>query len=294
MERIPRWYSILKYMPDAYKGELLNIGVITHTPTTGEILIFILKHTNPKLKSILPNDHMKNSYKILRKHIIDISLEDSPSYQDDSFDYYNKHGYLNLLAENLPKNFILSQPGCAVSKDSSKTQNQLLETYIGKEFIKVKEEKPRHYKNKTILRNDFKQLDLLDTKIAVDQKIKHPILEDYYEIDFTFKNGKINFIQTLPEKINELHDWYYKIDSYIHSFSEDKELILCNNDHNQFISDEIKRTTHNMVDSLDTLKKGSKIQLVSMNTPEYNSLCDKILNEGKLIEEFQDELLRLA
>lgn len=44
------WYSIIRYISDVIKGEIINVGILMNVPETGEIRFQTLNHKNSKLK----------------------------------------------------------------------------------------------------------------------------------------------------------------------------------------------------------------------------------------------------
>ncbi|MDT0109218.1 DUF3037 domain-containing protein [Listeria booriae] len=192
-------YSIIRYMPDEYLGEVINIGIILHNED-GTLHYEFLKEDNPKIRSFLGTKHLLNNYKF-SVQILGYYLENLTGFDGEVADFSIASPCYSDFLSNMKNYFagkalIFTEPKLFRTSNPKKFFDSLFAKYVGVfEGSKVRENA------KTIVRSIFEQHDFLDKKVAYDHQIK-PIkaLKDItVKIDFIYKNGVLNYLQAVPE-----------------------------------------------------------------------------------------------
>lgn len=285
MERHPNWYSIVRYSPSALRGEIVNVGVIVHSPESGEIFYKLIKNTNTKLKSILVD---KNSLELYKVHydFIDFYIKKSMK-NEDLFLTSSGVNLFETLAGALPKQLILSEPTFALTDSPKALLNILLDTYIGKEFLITEDlthTNVRHY-----VKTVFSERKLLDTKIKANAKI-YPFPEKRlinFNVDFVYKNGIVNFMQTIPSKDN-IKNWFNKLYSFMDSYNNEAIYNILIDSQSQIMYDDA------FIEMVELLKEKATLErfkTVDVHSTDFEILCNKIDTDGRPIDEFQHELV---
>lgn len=284
MERFENWYSIVRYSPDVMRGEILNIGIIIHSPENNQIFYQFLKHNNPKIKSLLA---LQNSIELYKVHSDFITYYlDKALKNDDIFISSSNHRFFEHLKEVCPKEIYFSEPSFALTEDSSFLLKTLMSTYIGDEFLKeseVSQSKIRQY-----VRKAFDDRHLIDYKVKANAKI-YPIKDKHsisYHVDFVYKNGVINLLQTAPSKDN-MHNWFNKLNTFIDNYnSETVYHVLLNSD----LKNIEDQTFKEMIEYLIERAPDNRFRLIDVNSNKFEELCNVIESTGQLIENFQHDL----
>lgn len=136
---------------------------------------------------------------------------------------------------------------------------------------------------KKYMKKVFEDTNLLGEKVKIDM-ILNPIqeLKDLQvKVDFTFKNGVWNYMQTIPSSNspNKNSEWFAKTQLILDMIS-DKDakihLLYKNSDFNEDVS------THNLIHYLKSTNK--KITTLDIDKKEdVEKLCDYIKEEGELL-----------
>lgn len=284
MERKQSWYSVIQYIPNTLRGERINVGVILHQPTTGKVLYKLIEHNNPKIRGLLNNGVLIASYK-LSKELIDYTLEDLPSVDSLLIKGVYNDNFLSDFSKHLPEGFVLSEPSYAMSAKTNALFNQLLINYIGKEFV-TSEEKPSESTIKKNLETFFERKKLLGTKIKPNVKMS-PIKDIgsmQYTIDFVYKNGVINLIQTVPQHTNALNNWFSRVNTFSSNYDSNAGIYL--------IYEESTINEDNTVVDMFNFLKGNdeRIRTIDIASNELVTLTRNIEVDGKDIIEFEAEL----
>lgn len=285
MDRKQNWYSIIQFMPNNLRGEIINVGVLLHQPEDGSLKYKLLDERNPKIKSLLSNDVSVSIYKV-NKDVIEHYLKNVSDF-DTMFEagIYND-SFLNSLSEYLPDGFTLSEPSFALSNNPDNLFKQLMINYIGKEFIYV-DEKPAEVSTKRHLRDFFSKQNLLGTKVKPNVNL-NPIKDlkgMLYQIDFVYKNGVINLIHTAPNTEEQLNNWFSRINTFSANYNSDSDIFLI------YENNSLKKTDNTLIDMLSFLRNNDeRIHTIDFKSKDMMTLSNNIQNEGKYVEEFEKEL----
>ncbi|EOO23509.1 hypothetical protein ICM_05067 [Bacillus cereus BAG1X2-3] len=284
MDRRKNWYSVIRYMPDVYKGEVLNVGLIQHSPDNGKLQLKLLEHNNYKLKSLLYNQVLSNTYKVQKENVEYFFSKTQQQTNSVSVTAYSEEGFLSKISEQFPEQFILSKPSFSFTNNEEKFFNIMFERYVGKEFIN----NTISNSVRTYVKECFNSRNFIETKVKCNAKI-YPIKEfnDYhFLIDFVYKNGIINYLQSVPGNKDTLNNWFNKMNTFINDNNSEIGIHFL---YNNIELAENKEQVESYLSYLS--KKDSRVNLIDVHTPEFLSLCDKIEIEGKNLSEFEHELL---
>ncbi|PHE61841.1 hypothetical protein COF68_15540 [Bacillus toyonensis] len=285
MERTKNWYSVIRYMPSELRGEVLNVGLMLHDPDSGDVKYQILDSMNEKLRAILANEVLQETYKVQRDYI-DYSLKTVPVEETLLDPDAHTNDFLIEIAKIMPKEFSLSEPTFSKTNNKERLFKSLLETYIGEEFLDERDISVQ-VNAKKLMKQYFNNRNLLGTKVKLNAKfspIKN-INNVQFTIDFIYKNGVINFLQTAPSNKAELQNWFAKLNTLLEYYREDSKLYLFYDQKDVAHQD---ATLHDMIKFLK--KKDSRVDVLEVNSNDFVNLCNKIEAEGKDIEEFEKEL----
>ncbi|MCP8970534.1 DUF3037 domain-containing protein [Ectobacillus ponti] len=187
MERAACKFSVIQYMPDTVRQEVVNIGVIIHCPDRGIIQTRFL-HYLQKVSKIMDmrqinefrhfryqfNRHLKE----LRNELVDTRI----TGETITFDY------LDVLSQYNFNKFIIKKPQPLLTDDPLKKLNDLFNLFVYDEDHLEKREQPfsntiwTKFKNAGIEKYVRKEVHIPEFPIAVD---------------FGFQNGCANLIQTI-------------------------------------------------------------------------------------------------
>lgn len=274
-------YSIIRYSPDEIRGEIINVGVILHDVNKVETKFSILDEGSLKLKSLLENKVEINTYKsykdVIEYYLTQASDDLSGTVGDKCIGSYYSEDFLNDLHSHYKnKKMFLSEPIFAATKDKNKFFESIFCRYVKKGYL-----------NKSIatvsakehLKQKFEELDLIGKKIKTDYKIS-PIkkIDDYkVKIDFTFKNGVWNYIQTIPKNASSNMDWYSRLQVMSQNLNEDEAKIYLAYSNSDIQEDHTITTLINYL-----LEEHSNIDRVDIdNINILNDLCNHINEDGE-------------
>lgn len=288
MERLKSQYSIIRYMPEKLRGEIINIGIMIHTPledNNNNIYYKIISPNNTKFKSLFINKNANELYKV---HFDFLNFYLAKAMKNEDI-FSNSNLFLHLQ-EVLPSQIMLSEPTFAFTQEPKSLLKSLLSTYIGDEYLISEDIK--NINIRSYVKEKFDEKNLIDTKVKANAKI-FPFPDKKlinFNVDFVYKNGVVNFMQTLPSKEN-LKNWFNKLYSFIDNYEDtNKDSIykILIDSKSAVIEDEV------FIEMLDFLKEkvsADRFQTIDIHSKDFVNLCLKIENEGKFIEEFQDELV---
>lgn len=285
MEKQKNWYSVIQYIPNNLRGEKLNVGVMLHDPLIGNLRYQMLDVNNLKLRSLLANEVLQDTYRV-QKECIEYYLEKLHK-QTTIFDPNNyTNQFLEELNDKLPNGFILSEPTYSKTENPDRLLKNLMEMYIGNEFL-VSTETFIQLNTKKYIKDLFEQKNLIGTKVKWNAKItpiKH-IKTMHYTIDFVYKNGIINFLQAAPSNDDQLNVWFAKLKTILEEYERESNFCILYN------KDDISGNDRTLKDMINFLKsKDQRVADISVNSRRFEELCKKIELEGKTLEEFEKEL----
>ncbi len=122
MERIEvrrvAWYSIVRYLSDVTKGEIINIGILMNIPETGELKYQFLGPKNSKFKFFWHSKVDEKSYKL--GYDIITFLLNSVDKNDLRFGLNpSADTFINqVINQQLPGNFVFSDVRFAKTSNS--------------------------------------------------------------------------------------------------------------------------------------------------------------------------------
>ena len=276
-------YSIIRYSPDDIKGEVLNVGVILHDYKKAETKFNILSENSSKLKSILESKtdfSIYKSYKdILEYYLNNINNDLSGTVGEKTIaSHYSEEFLLEMYEHHKNKKLFFSEPSFAMTKDVDKFFQSIFSRYVRNEV----EHKVTTISAKEHLKQKFEELNLIGSKIKADCKIS-PIqkLSDYkVKVDFTFKNGKWNYIQTIPKNGNINMDWYSKLQVMAQWLNKDETKIHLVYSESDINNDKTIRT---LIDYLS--KENKNIGKLNIdNKSSIDELCKYINEVGEVLE----------
>jgi hypothetical protein len=283
------WYSIIRYSPDNVSGEIINVGLVLHGADDEDILkYFILDEASYKLRSISNNSVETNIYKNY-KEVLEYYLSKcnddlmgivgdvaiSSCYEQQFLDKLYKH----YMGEKLT----LTKPNFAFTENPDKLFDSLAKIYIGERYFK---NEPKTITVKTHIKELFEQRNLLGKKIKTDLEFK-PIenLDNLrVRVDFGFKNGAWNYIDTVPplNAPSEISEWFAKTKFAIETLkSKDNTSKI----HLIYRLSDFKDNITPMFDYLT--KENQKVNRLNIEeNQKLDELCDYIEKEAEYIDEY--------
>lgn len=280
----PVWYSLVRYSPDIIRGEVINVGLILHSVgTEKQTKYYILEESSTKVKSILESKSDINTYKSF-KDILDYYLSESKNnligqVGNVTIGSYYDENFLNLLYENYrSKKMNISEPVFALTENMDLLFNAIFKRYIGEKYIS---KNISTMTAKTYVKNILKERELLGTKVKSDITI-YPIdkLKSVkFNIDFSFKNGVENYIQTVPnlQSPSRSSEWFAKTELMLNNLKNKNTKV-----HFIYKSSDFKdnKEVYEIINYfLDTNDKIDKLDIDKKN--EIIKLCDYISQEAE-------------
>lgn len=285
MERKKNWYSIVQYIPNNLRGEVINVGVLLHDPQDGKLMFQLLDEKNQKIKGLLPNHTLQETYKS-GLELLNFTLENLPS--DGSLTDPNPFNdeFFEELKHDLPKGFTLSKSNFSMTNNPKKLFDALLKNYVGKEFLNS-DDHQNIVSTKKYINNIFDQRKLLGTKVKTNAKLKpiHDISDIHYTIDFVYKNGVINLLQAVPPNKDRLNEWFAKMNTIIQTYKKDSGIFLF------YKEDDLARHDKTLKEMLHYFSQNNpRVKNLQVDSKEFIQLCDQIEREGQNVSEFEKEL----
>ncbi|MDU1340011.1 MAG: DUF3037 domain-containing protein [Clostridium butyricum] len=281
-------YSIVRYSPDQIKGEIINVGLLLYDYLDKKAKYFLLDEKAQKLKAILDNEVEENIYKT-NKELLEYYLENSnkdlsgmvgdvciASYYDEDFiekyyDYFKN------------KELTFSEPNIAYTKNEERLFSTILKRYLGERNVDV--EKTQTLTAKKYMKHIFENNTNLNKRIKSDIIIK-PIkeLEELeVKVDFTFKNGKWNYMQAIPKVLNNSKntEWFSKIELMLKNDEIKKSKI-----HLLYKESDLKKDSaaYNLLNYLKNSHDNIDIHDIDKSN-EVANLCNYIEREGQVLNQ---------
>lgn len=206
-------YSVIRYISNSIRGEILNVGVIMNTPSKGEFCYKILSPNNTKIKALFENKIEKkvfetgiNYFEYLLKSINNNDLTKSVDIFSSSF--------IDSIHKNIdiPKQIMINSSSYAKTASPDLFFNDLLEMYLGKSFILEE-------KNTRVMKVRKKATELINERNLINVKVKKNVIIQpianiamNYQVDFGYsENNSLKLIHSAPEKISSVGEWFEKI-----------------------------------------------------------------------------------
>lgn len=280
-------YSILRYSPDVLKGEIINIGLILYDYSNNSVISFLLDEKSPKLKAVLDNSVEYDIYKTdkesieyyLKKTKNDISGVVGEVYIASCYD----EKFIDTLYKYFEgKRLRLSPPAIAYTKNTNKIFDTILARYIGETNVPFG--KTNVTTVKKYMKNVIESNEKLKSRIITDKIIK-PIedLDDIQiKVDFTFKNGRWNYMQAIPNVSQQSKniDWFSKIELMLQNHEIKQSHIHLLYKKTDIITD---IATYNLLKYLN--RKYENVDILDIDKKaDVDNLCRFIENEAQVLE----------
>lgn len=290
MERIEvrrvAWYSIVRYLSDVTKGEIINIGILMNIPETGELKYLFLGPKNSKFKSVWHSKVDEKSYKL--GYDIITFLLNSVDKNDLRFGLNpSADTFINqVINQQLPGNFVFSDVQFAKTSNSDLLFRNLSEEYIGLKFLDEESGS-----NSMVVKK--KAIQLIESKENLSNYIKRNIkikpikeLGKSYTIDFGYsKNNNLDLIHSAPEKISTAYEWLERMNFITENYTEPKKISLLYKSNGENNAD---GTLEQMLSYL--MKKDSRIVTYDIFSSNGESAFSEELHE---IESSADSIYEL-
>lgn len=283
------WYSIIRYSPNELNAEIINVGLILHsTEDKARVKLLMLDENSNKLRAVIGNKVGLNTYKTYKEaleYYLMKSKDDlSGTVGAVTIASYYDPDFLNTLRkyyENRKLQF--TEPNFAFTENVDMLFESLFTTYIGAQYL---QKEATTMTAKKIMKDLFEQKNLLGRKVKSDI-LFNPIetLEDLQlKIDFSFKNGVWNYLQTVPSlsRPAQNSEWFAKTKLLIDNLEEENSKIHILYRHSDFSKNEGLDT---IVNYLVNHKKISKINID--DNKNVTELCEYIEKEAEEIEEYR-------
>lgn len=281
------YYSIIRYMADELKGEILNVGALVYCFEEKSIRWSMIEETSNKLKSILDTKVDLLKYKT-NKEVLEFYLNNSSKSllgdvgEINIASYYEEDFLEKIHKKYIVGNLTVSNPNLGYTKDIDMFFNTILKRYVGEKNLP---KESSTISAKKYMKNLFEDTKLLGTKVKSDYVIS-PIeeLESLkIKIDFTFKNGIWNYMQAIPKlnTMNKNTEWFAKIQLMLESLKDEDAKI-----HLLYKLSEIQEDKETS-DLIKYLKEHSNDKIVTLNIEkevEVIKLCDYINSEAESLD----------
>ncbi|MGL4730310.1 MAG: DUF3037 domain-containing protein [Clostridium sp.] len=281
-------YSVIRYSPDDLKGEIINVGLLLHDYLDQKVKFFMLDEKSSKLRAILEDKNEVILYKTNRD-ILEFYLEKS---KDDMSgvvgdfhitSYYDEDFLMKMYEFYQNKKIRFSKPNVAYTKDEKMLFDTILKRYVGEKNVIL--EKTTTMTAKKYMKKIFTDNENLNKRIKSDYVIK-PIkeLDDLeVKIDFTFKNGVWNYMQTIPKitNTNKNTEWFSKTQLILESDSKIDSKVHLIYKNSDLIEDE---STYHLIRYIKS--KYTNVDVHDIDKQEdINNLCSYIENEGEILQD---------
>ncbi|UDM74008.1 DUF3037 domain-containing protein [Vagococcus fluvialis] len=281
------WYSIIRYISDVIKGEIINVGILMNVPETGEIRFQTLNHKNSKLKISSYSQLDIKTYKVgndylnfLIKSVDDNNLSKGLNPSSETF-------IPQVNQKDLPKGFIFSDTRFAKTSNPNELFESLLVEYVGRKFLNEESGV-----NSMIVRK--KATTIIGERTKLKEKVKSnlkikPIkdLPKSYTIDFGYAEKKyVNLIQSAPDKLQTAYDWLERMNFFTENYDKADKILFLYNGYAESNQD------RSMMQMLEYLKnKDSRIEFNNIFSDEgllvFNNELTRIEEYAKPIEEIE-------
>lgn len=293
MERKAHWYSVIQYCPNEIRGEKVNVGLILHSPSDGLLYHSLLDESSSKIRGIAYDEVSQKTFKV-NKDIVDYYFKQIIESPDIFRPNLNDNKFLLQIKEEFPKSFILSEPTFSLTSNPTQLFDSLIKTYVGEQYLSKEILTAEEYKRnvKTYTKTIFTQRELLGTKVKSNVKV-HPIkgLKNvHFNVDFIFRNGLWNLIQTVPSNSTseKLIEWFSKTNTMIENIENEADFYLVYDNNDEMNKD---KTITQMVSLLQ--KKDRRVDAAEVESESFRAMCNKVEREGKDISDYEQELIAM-
>ncbi|ACA55700.1 DUF3037 domain-containing protein [Clostridium botulinum] len=279
-------YSIIRYSPDILKGEIINVGLLFHNLKETKVKYFLLDEKSPKIKCIMDNISqvdLYRSYKEILEYYLEKSKDDMSGVVGNTHigSYFQEDFIKKMYSKFEKKEMFLSMPNVAYTSNEDKLFETILKRYVGNNHTNTK--KANTLTAKKYLKKIFAENEVLNKRVKSDLKVK-PIknLDDLeVKIDFTFKNGMWNYMQTIPriDTKSKNTEWFSQTQLLLDARFEDTKIHLIYKE-SDILDDE---GTYNLLRYLQNQYCNLEIHNIDKES-SVKKLCNYIETEGEILE----------
>lgn len=209
-------YSIIKYMPDPKRGEIVNVGLVVFTSGRADVRVL---NASAKVR-IIDGTTSTDDLESLKEGISSIAaLVDTPKQAIELFKSFSS------------SSTFLSEPACFVLDDInqyekrvSKLFNELVKPYSSKEKT------VRNSRIHTYIKNIFSGMDILGKD--VDDLSRHKVVYNYplsdnsgFTADFLLKNGKFHITEAIDFNLNDPSAKFKETTMKVMTFMEGRKFL---------------------------------------------------------------------
>ncbi|WP_164462200.1 DUF3037 domain-containing protein [Bacillus sp. FJAT-42376] len=284
------WYSIVRYCADKVSGEVINVGIILHTIEDKNSTKFqFLSETSLKLKAITNSQVELNIYKSFKdsiEHYLAKSvknmfgqvgeIEIGSPYMDNFL--FQLHDYYTN------KQLFLTKPTYSYTGNPNMLFKSLFETYIGEKYLTNSH---KHVSVKKYMKEVFEEKALLDKKVKHDFSISpiHDLDHIKINIDFGYKNGVWNYLQTIPNLNgpSKNTEWFAKTKFMFENLNKDTKIHLMYresdiSEQKEFFStlDYLQKLDESRISRLNLDNRGKVLELCNIIERDAHNLSDLV------------------
>ncbi|MCI8210735.1 hypothetical protein AUC61_14450 [Pseudomonas sp. S25] len=208
-------YSIIKYMPDPKRGEIINVGLVVFKRDTLDVRVL---NASAKLRmldgtsSIEDIENLKDSIEYISK------LSGSADRSLSMLKSFRSPSYLSETAE-----FVIDDEK-QYEQRVRNLFNLLIKPYSAKEKVTRTPRILSHLKDK------FESMDLLAK--STDDLSKHKMVYNYplneksgFNADFILKNGKYHITEAIDFNVNDLNSKFKETSVKVMTFMEGRKAL---------------------------------------------------------------------
>ncbi|MCQ4289457.1 DUF3037 domain-containing protein [Pseudomonas stutzeri] len=209
-------YSIIKYMPDPKRGEIVNVGLVVFNAGRADVRVL---NASAKVRIIDGTTRIED-LESLKEGITSVAaLADNPKQA------------IELLKSFHASSSFLSEPSCFVLDDINQYEkrvsalfNELVKPYSSKEKV-IKSSRIHTY-----VKNIFQGMEILGKD--VDDLSRHKVIYNYplnensgFSADFLLKNGKFHMTEAIDFNLNDPSAKFKETTMKVMTFMEGRKFL---------------------------------------------------------------------
>lgn len=209
-------YSIIKYMPDPKRGEIVNVGLVVFNAGRADVRVL---NASAKVRIIDGTTRIED-LESLKEGITSVAaLADNPKQA------------IELLKSFRASSSFLSEPSCFVLDDINQYEkrvsalfNELVKPYSSKEKV-IKSSRIHTY-----VKNIFQGMEILGKD--VDDLSRHKVIYNYplnensgFSADFLLKNGKFHMTEAIDFNLNDPSAKFKETTMKVMTFMEGRKFL---------------------------------------------------------------------
>ncbi|WP_350575167.1 DUF3037 domain-containing protein [Pseudomonas sp. HY2-MNA-CIBAN-0224] len=252
-------YSIIKYMPDPRRGEIINVGLIIFNDKKLDVRVL---NASAKLRMIDGNASIVDM-EDLKASIESISdLSPSPEIARHILEGFKSPSYLSAIAE-----FTIDD-GNQYEQRVSNLFNLLIKPHASKERATRTPRILSHLKDR------FESLDLLAK--STDDLSRHKVVYNYpineksgFHADFLLKNGRYHITEAIDFNVNDLNSKLKETSMKMMTFMEGRKAL--GEDTGSYFVYSAKSSIENEITSHLNLASDYSDELFNLANPKDNA-----------------------